>query len=487
MRKIVAFKFIAYVSTAFLIYIIALTIFTTTAEMLNLPSFLVILFVALACVLILGMYLLATRTICINNLVFLIFLCILTTLPRLLWVLFIDTKPISDFGLYHSYAVNASNGVYNLYHFTYPLFPFKFGYPLVLSVIYRIFGASVHVGMLFNVAVALGISLTLLWIGSMIFNKRAGQASSLLFACWPAQIMYSSVLAAEHLFILLLLVVIGLFCALKNKLLTGNGYAILCAVVGIVAAAANFLRPIAVLIFPVLLFYLLAFVDVKGSVIQGLLKKAAAFSIILLAFIISFASITIPLSKKIGVPLWRSSSGFSFLVGTNFESDGAYNIQDEDIIKEFNYDFDKVHKTATQRAVNRIKSAPVEFARVVEKKYITVWSNEDYGYSWSIAGSNSRGSVYLYVLNNPDKFRYTSQIYYIVILVFAAIGIVSAYKNLIYENIILLLIFLSVFIMHTFLEAQSRYHYYVVPLLILIAGYGLWGKLCTKIELTQPF
>jgi len=470
MKRSIFFYLIAGVSAAVLIFIIKLAIFASIDQMPELPAFMVAIFAVLAILVLFALYLFARRTICANNLMFFIFLCALTILPRLFWIFQIDTKPVSDFGLYHSYAVNASNGIYDSYHYTYPLFPFKFGYPLVLSVVYRIFGASVQVGMLFNVAVALCTSLSIYWIGTIVYNKRVGQASSLLFACWPAQIMFSSVLAAEHLFILLLLAAIGLFFMLKNRLQRGHSYMVLCVAIGAVIATAHFLRPVAVMVFPVLLLYLLIFVDVRGPFIQGLIKKAKVFFLILIAFIVSFASISIPLSNKIGVPLWRSSLGFSFLVGTNFESNGAYNIQDEDIIKEFNYDFEKVHKTAFQRAINRIKSAPAEFAAVMKNKYITVWASDDYGFAWSVVDSNSWGDAYRYVLSNSDIFKHTSQFYYIIILVFVVLGLVYASKKLIYENIVFLLIFLSVFIMHTFLEAQSRYHYYVIPLLMFIAG-----------------
>lgn len=464
------FKLTTYVSMCVLIYIIILSVFICATKMLNLPSFLILFVVLLISIIILFSFAFIKKIkLFKNKFTFIIFTTLLTALPRLVWILFIDTQPVSDFGLYHSYALHASKGIYNLYHYTYPLFPFKFGYPIILSILYRVFGAKLVTGLAFNIIISIGISLSIYWIGSMIFNKQAGQFSSIIFALWIAQIMYSSVLASEHIFILLLLVVAGLFVQLKNRIINAKDVKLLSVSIGIILAAAHFVRPVSFMV--LLVFFVFLFVNTKGTFAQDLVKKLKIQFLIVLAFVISFAIITLPLSKLIGVPIWRSSSGFSILTGTNFTSGGAYNTADEEIIKEYQCDFDKVHSAALSRAFDRIRTYPLQFLRLIEKKYIILWSNENFGLYWSTIQVRSPSEAYNFIINNPLKVKCISQLYYIIILIFAAAGLMYSYRSNIQESIVLSLILLSFFAAHTFLEVQSRYHMPVIPFLMLYAGY----------------
>jgi len=453
-----------------LAYIIALTIFVKTPEMFKIPSFFVILLILLTVFITIGLlHLLNKIYLHLNKTIYVLCLILLTVLPRLVWILLVDTIPVSDFKLYQSYAENASNGVFNSYDPTYPLFPFKFGYPLVLSIIYRIFGTNIIYAKLFNIILSIGLSLLILWIGSMI-NYRTGQTAGIVFAFWPAQIMYCSVLASEHIFILLLVLAFGLFIKLCDNVSVRKKYVFLSAI-GLVTAIAHFIRPITLIIFPIFFIYLL-FTNTNKHILKDFLNALKTVIFIIVVFVVSYSLIAYPLSNLIGTPIWRSSSGFSFLIGTNSKTSGTYNAEEENILYEFNYDYNKIHKEAFKRAVNRIFSDPLQFASIVEKKYITQWSNEDYGYYWSTLEIEKTNKLTDFLVDNPGKLLAITQFYYLILLIFSLVGYIYMLKNPIYKAIPLALIFLFILALHTFFEAQSRYHYPVMPFLIIISSYG---------------
>lgn len=496
------FTFIAFIGTFLLLYLIILATFVKSTEMLGVPSYIILGAEFVFLIIAIGlMYFTYKKCKPLSSKVFSIVLAVATFIPRIIWVVFIDTAPISDFYGYNNYAINASKGFFHLYGEVYPLFPFKFGYSLILSVIYRIFGTDIMVAKVFNVVLSLGTVFLIYKLGEKLFNERSGRIAGLIFALWPAQIMYNSVAASEHVFMLFFLLAAWFFLLIENNNNVKNY--ILAAASGSMIALAYLIRPVSMILLPILIVCLFVFHKedkhfknkklkvnpaIKNNYLKAAMKILAGNKIkislaVFASTIITIAVINLTVGNLIGVRLWRSSSGFSFYIGTNYESSGMYSAKDEEIIQEFNYDFDEVHGQATKRAIERIVSQPMNFLRLIEKKFIIQWTNEDYGYYWSMYKLNSVNDVSGFVLSHPRAFLGISQIYYIAIIVLAAAGSLYINRHQIYTTAAIYLLLFAFVGAHTLFEVQSRYHYPVIPFLILIGGYGAeqaLGKLLSK-------
>jgi len=128
------------------------------------------------------------------------------------WLLLVDTQPYSDFEYYHNLAIQIAGG--GQWGDTYT----SIGYPLALAVAYKLLGASLTVGKLFN----LGLSLVngLLLMGILLRVKVSESVRKPVFALvifFPATIYYNSVTGTEILFTTVLLGAIDLYLSSARR------------------------------------------------------------------------------------------------------------------------------------------------------------------------------------------------------------------------------------------------------------------------------
>ena len=391
-------------------------------------------------------------------------------IPRIIWNIVIYTKPVSDFLLYQNYAVNISKGIYHIFDKSYLVFPFKFGYPLILGYIYKVFGAFEWTTKIMNISLSIVLALLIYNICKYLFDNKVGIIVSFLFAIWPAQIMFTSVLASEHLFMVFFIASILIFL----KIIDGhysNAKIFYIIILGINLTLAQLIRPISVILFPPFIIYLFLFN--KNIHLKKLSRKAFIILLITISFMSFNIFINHLVSNKIHVSIAKSSSGYNLLIGTNFKYSGKYNSDDASILKEYNYDYKKVHSEAFKRAYKRIISEPIMFLKLIEKKFVIQWASEDYGIYWSTVKLNRAFPENINIIKFRKYFNLFSLTIYLIYIIFAILGIFCCYKqNRNNYYVILLLIMIEFVISFTFLEVQSRYHYPVVPFFIIMAGYG---------------
>lgn len=472
MMKSKAFSFFTYVSISLLVYISVFAIFIEPPETVEMPGYIMAIIAAAAVFLLVkaGRWK-NSSGFEFSSEGFIVVLSILTFSLRLAWVAAVNTEPVSDFYLYQDYAVKASEGVFRDFHATYALFPFKFGYPLILSLVYRIFGSGLMAAKVFNCVISALTALVIYRIGSKAFNEMAGRSAGLVYALWPAQIMYSSVLASEHIFSLLFILSIALF--LESERLESRWPGMLTmAAAGIPLALAHFIRPVSSILFPVLAIYLIIG-PAEGTWKKSFVIKARKLLLFVAGFLICFSLLAFMVKNLTGVSIWKSSSGFNILVGTNYDSSGMYSNKDAEILDEFELDFKKVHGEAAKRGLERIIGNPAEFLKLVERKFRIMWGGEDYGFYWSTLEFEESTGFNSALKENSTNYRFISQGYYSILLFFAGVGFWFARKNRVLFAVIPMLVFEALAAAHTILEVQSRYHYPAIPFFIIAAGYGI--------------
>lgn len=402
---------------------------------------------------------------------FMVLVVLITAGLRLIWILKVPTLPASDFLAYQSYAYYFSNGFYISYDPTYTVFPFKIGYPIALSILYRITGIDINAAKALNIILSVASALLLYHIGRQMLDKKAGKIAALMFAVWPAQIIFTSVLAAEHIFLVFFLLSIYFLVKLKSKQILR--YEILyAALTGVSITASQFFRPVSLIMFPVAAVYIFIICEHSGTIPKKAGRKLLLFGVIVLGYFISLYSLNMAVEPVTSIDITRSSPGMSMLIGTNFESGGTYNKDDAGFVSKYGYDYEKVHSAALDTAISRIREKPAEFAGLVVKKYGIVWGNENYGLTGAMSNTDKRITDTELLTSLSALSEKASQAYYMTILLLAAAGCLLAVIHKVSDMIVSGLIILGFALSFCFFEVQSRYHMPAVPMLFLIAAVG---------------
>ncbi len=131
---------------------------------------------------------------------------IMGLLMSIAWVVFIDTKPFSDFDYYYNLAVDISKGM--PWGDTYT----SVGYPIVLGGIFKLFGTSVLNAKIFNIILAFVSNICFICILDKVdIREREKKIVFALFVFMPNNIFYSSVLATEIMFTTILLLITNIY------------------------------------------------------------------------------------------------------------------------------------------------------------------------------------------------------------------------------------------------------------------------------------
>lgn len=391
-----------------------------------------------------------------QNLLLIVFLILI---PRLFWIFIMPTKPVSDYGCFYSYAQKASQGFLKGYDMTFTLFRFRFGYSLILAAIFKIFGPTVLVGKIFNVFLSTILGIIIFFLVRYVFDEKSAMLLTFVYAFWPAQIMYNSVLASEHPFIVFFL--LGIYFIIKALKEKKSVYAILG---GLSIAISNHIRPVAIIVIVAFIVYI-AFYFSKTNF------KLATLS--LLSYLATFYTIGYIIFCLTNIPVWQTSMGLNLMIGTDYTTYGMNNIKHSIFAAKYNYDFYKLHSDAMKIGINRIEHETGKFINILPRKHAIIWGDDSFGYFWSTFKVYYNNKFVKFIKSHPSIFYLISQAYYYAILIFIAIGILVCSKKKNTFLIFLNIIFMGYVVAHVFLEVQPRYHYPGIFTLFLLSGEGI--------------
>ena len=477
-------RMLIFISTLFIvavIYILKLASFYCADTILDWPFLLFSLLILLLGLLAVGLnYVLDKFN--PGTLLFLVIIGSISVLLRALWMINVDTALFSDFTGYFHYASEIAKGYPRTDQALYDIFPFTVGYPVVISFWYMVFGASLVAGKVFNLLCSVIILLLIYFTAEAALNRSVARISALVFAFWPTQVMYSSVMATEHIFGVFYMLSIFLIFLIGNNLFEMKVY-LYSFTLGITTTATQFIRPISILLFPAIFMYIYIFAD-EGISLKSLVHKTKIFIMICITYILTMFLLTAVVFHFTGVDLSNSSPGYNLLMGTNVKYRGVWNPEDAKIIQEFSYDAEKIQKEALRRSLNRIESNPAEFLKfALTKKIPAMWENEGYGYYWSTQRINNSNAFDDFMKIHTKMIHFIYQSYYVLMLFLVVVGSIFALKSMNYNASLLMLLPLAVMGAHLFLEVQGRYAFPAMPLLIMMSAYGVTGTkefICSK-------
>lgn len=383
----------------------------------------------------------------------------LVILPRLAWVVAVPTLPVYDYERYHTAALALLHGA------THGAAVQDFGIVTFLAVLASVFGPGLMAGKLANVVLAVMTVLLLLALGRRLFGEPAARAAALLFALWPADISFRSVFATEFGFVLGWLAGSLVLLRAAGKHGSANFEFVLA---GALFGLGSVFRPAGALLVPVALVWVAART-------QGRRSRVLARGMALTAGFMVVLAVQFAFGRVLGFDVRASTLGLNIMNGTNAAAEGQYS--DESAAVFYHWVEREGPRsalvTAARTGWRRITSQPAAFVALAFAKYGVMWGNDSYGAFWSTTDVRD-GPAGAWASAHQEGLFAVSQFYYLGLLVFAILGTWRLVRRRFVRNVALLLLALPAFaLMHVVLEVQSRYHYPLAYVVLLLAGAGL--------------
>jgi 4-amino-4-deoxy-L-arabinose transferase-like glycosyltransferase len=403
--------------------------------------------------------------------------------------------PIHDSTLYAYLASSLAQG--NLPpDFFVATFPHTIGYPAVLAVLYRIFGINIYVGYSLNIFLGMLNVYLIFLLAKKSFNEKTGLTAAFIAAFTPSFIFYTPNLCTEIIFTTLFLTsAIGFlhFIEIENK------YAriVLLGILGIWLGLINAVRPYANILLAAFVIYYFFFNVYTKKRIQIIGFTLVGFLLMGFLFLGTKSVINDTISRTVSFPIaTKHAGGFSFFLGVNDKFSGYYNTEDPavyDAVKAVpGRSAEQTQEILFNMAIERIKNNP-NFIDFLHRKNYIMWADDHIGVSLYNDGlvlqSTQSGNPLPEISKAIPYMRKACDLYYFTIIVFCIVGILFLFREQFNRSIIYLMCFAAVFVGHQLVEADSRYHHFVTPFLIIVAAFGimklieLWDKRSGSINL----
>ncbi len=373
---------------------------------------------------------------------------------RVAWASLVPVEPVSDSAAYDVFAQNLANANTYGWEEDKPDAYWPVGAPFVYSVLYRVYGHVYWPIVVFNVAVGLATVLAVMFLSRRLFGSdQLALLAGLALAVWPTQVQFSTVLASELPFALMVVIALGL-------VLRPEWSPLRLVAAGVALAAACYLRPVAILL--PFVFGLFLWRQ------HGFVRAIAGGAIVLGCMALLVAPWTARNYHVFGrfIPV-SANSGSNLWMGNNPESKGTYQPLPPEV-KEMDTGTRDDH--LKKKAVEYMLSHPGRTIALALRKLAITHSSETIGVVWNVAALNrvvgERGVWWL---------KLVSAGFWLLMLGCGVIGVFVVLRReglagIVHPAVILWAYFAAV---HAVIVAQDRYHLPSVPFIAMLAAVAL--------------
>lgn len=395
------------------------------------------------------------------------------------WVALVQVPPQGDYATFWGYArALAEQPVLEDGRYM-ALFPHIFGYASFLSWFIALFGPAPMLAPVLNVALTLCSGSLLFLLGRRVRGTAGGAAAYLLWILCPSQTMYNSLVLSEPLYTTLLLL---FWLAVTGPVPARCAPAILSgAGAGVILRWFNGVRPIGAVPLIALLLWRFCLAPDGLRERDGRRRRLVLLSALLAAYLASG-------------PLWQGqvaarlgeepavTPGYSVLVGFNTRSMGRWNQADSDLLFSCS---GQPGATARQAQEAALDAAAARIAGLRPGGFARLFMEKLRGF----LGSDNSCVVYSQaVVRHTGRFSLACNGFYYLLLLLVLWGGVELWRR--GERTPVLqapLYVLGLTLAQMLVEVAGRYHYSLIPALILAAlpalfrVNGKWGEKNEKI------
>lgn len=373
----------------------------------------------------------------------------------LTWIITVNTQPFSDFSYYNELAASIANG--GQWGDTYT----TVGYPIVLGLIYKIFGANIFIAKIFNLILStINNILIIMILDKTKLKERNKIIIFTLFSFFPASIYFNSVLGTEILFTNIMLICTLVFLSnVKYK------YYIL----GVLVGLNTMVKPFFIL-FSFLVFMVLWIVNKKAIYA---IKSGLTVLLVALLFLSPWVYRN---TKLVGQMTYVSNNGGIVLyINNNSQNHSGRWMPVADVensiinlpeFKEAN--ITEKNKMYSKEAKKWILNHPKEFLNLGFKRlYNTYFLGDDVGYSLYDTNFSPEAKYKIFCFTNSIR-----NIVFIPATIYILICSVILIKKLINKktvelfNVYMLIMYYMFTCVYFITEGQGRYALPVIFILV---------------------
>lgn len=391
-----------------------------------------------------------------------LWLLVLCFIVNSLWIVFFKIEPSSDFAVYWNYALKLFEGN-NTSDGYIALFPHIFGYSFFLSFFMKLIGTNgIHVPVI-NVILSCISGVLIFLICRKCFGKIQAVFGYLLWVFLPSKLIYNSMVLSEPMYtcLTLLFFLLVVICEEKNKTIC----CILGVLSGLVLAWINSLRPLALILIIALFIRIIFLTDYRQSTIEDF-KKRLLFTVFLIISYIPACSAWNNYTESILGEEIASFPGYNIYVGFNRETKGSHSQADMDVLLNYYY--------------NEGLTVPEAQTRMLLHTKERISDGEKYNFNFfreklrKFLGNDEGGAYYALNELSPRQYSFLcviSNCYYYFLVFLTIMGCHVIWKNYCFIPVLIAPLFaIGLTLAHLIVEVAGRYHYSILPVLIIVAS-----------------
>jgi 4-amino-4-deoxy-L-arabinose transferase-like glycosyltransferase len=377
---------------------------------------------------------------------------------RVGWLLNARTTPVSDFNDYRTLAI----GIIDHQQFGYPEHTSFFLplHPTYVALFATISRSDLWLGLAAVLASTAAIPLAYIAALKIVGSKRGAILAAALFTFFPTLVMFSPVLATEHLFLALMLGAIVAATRLGSRPVRNS------VVTGLLLGAAILTRGEAVFYVPAFLLFLLVATSSVGrrDRFRNIAVVLAMIAVLVVPWYIRNAVVVDP---DLGL---SSSAGLNFYLAHNDSGNYGVFIEGSAI-----YGLPPAEASALgwQLGFEHIAAHPLNLVKDAWTGTQRLFAAPDYASFWSTQGTQYRG--------DPDFFQrpvtLARTLTKVAAILTAALFSIAALSLLVFSRwpreltFLLVPLILSSWVLRTVIYwAQPRYAYFITAMMIFLAA-----------------
>ena len=412
-------------------------------------------------------------------------------LLRLYWTNSVSTIQISDFGRMWESAGEIAEGNFsrfqkNRYLYTYPHLAFT---TLFYSLIHMITGSNLMAMKLVNIGLSLLTAFLVYLISGELSNGKKATAIFIMAINSPF-IFFNNILDSQNLAAPVFYFAVLLYLKVFKKKI----HPLYLVAVGALLSLGNLFRSVGPIFVIAIIMHMLIFSSYsliqkrkKGKPLK--LDKALLGPLCLVLMLVAMYVTTFVLNYIFiwaGVfqkPTWDTGGNLILYInaGFNHESNGMWNQEDYDLLRDVGFDYDKAEIEARKRLEQRLSDKD-KVLTLISNKYRTQWGAGDFGgLYWSTVEleSNPKATNDMLVWLNYH-FYYVQAFYSALILAIMLKLARGYYKNEIKPEFYFgLILFVGFVCLHTLIEMQPRYGYIAMPMITALAAASIGERRST--------
>lgn len=401
---------------------------------------------------------------------------------RFYWTNSVDTVQISDFGRMWESAGEIAKGNYsrfarNGYLYTYPHLIFT---TLFYTLIHMITGGSLIAMKIVNIVFSLFTCILVYLLASEISNGKKAIAIFIMVINAPF-IFFNNFLDSQNLAAPVFYLGVLIYIKVFNKKL----HPLYLIAVGALLSVGNLLRSVGPIFVIAIIMHMLIFssyswvkkrkkskplrldINILGPVCLVLMLVAMYMT----TFLLNYAFIWAGVFQK---PTWDTQGNLILYInaGFNHDSNGMWNQEDYDLLRDVNYDYDKAEIEAKRRLEERLSDKD-KVMTLISNKYRTQWGAGDFGglyWSSTELASNPKATNDMLVWLNYHF--YYIQCFYSALILAILLRLVRGFyqRDIKPEFYFGLILFIGFVCLHTLIEMQPRYGYIAMPMITALAA-----------------